>query len=105
MNKFKLYLDTSDRKKITVRLFKNSKILSEKVNVRLFSSQILLEMIEKICLECNLNPHDITEIEIALGPGSYTGLKVGAAVANAFGWLLNIPVNGEKGKILEPVFG
>ena len=39
---------------------------------------------------------DITEIILAMGPGSFTGLRVGATVANALGYLLDIPVDGKK---------
>jgi tRNA threonylcarbamoyladenosine biosynthesis protein TsaB len=39
---------------------------------------------------------DIKEIKLDTGPGSFTGLRVGAAVANALGYSLGIPVNGKK---------
>ena len=48
---------------------------------------------------------DLSEIEINLGPGSFTGLKVGVAVANALGWALKIPINGKKvGELVEPKY-
>lgn len=101
---YKLYFDTSDKSKIMVRLFKNSQLLSEKVESRTYSSQALLQAIEKICLKNKISPRDISEVEINKGPGSYTGLKVGASVANTLSWYLKIPLNGKKNKILEPTF-
>ena len=50
---------------------------------------------------------DITEIEVNLGPGSFTGLRVGGSVANALGWLLGIPVNGKdlcKGEFVDILY-
>lgn len=101
---YKLYFDTSDKSKIIVKLYKNSKLLSEKVEMRTYSSQVLLQAIEYICLKNNIVPNNISEIEINKGPGSYTGLKVGASVANMLSWYLKIPVNGKKNKILKPKF-
>ena len=49
----------------------------------------------------------ITEIEVNPGPGSFTGLRVGAAIANALGYALKIPVNGKRPwemQIVEPVY-
>ena len=39
---------------------------------------------------------DLKEVEVEIGPGSFTGLRVGVSVANALGYSLNIPVNGKK---------
>ena len=38
-------------------------------------------------------------MELNIGPGSYTGLRVGAAVANALGFALQIPVNGKDSAV------
>ena len=59
-------------------------------------SQTTLPMIEEILAEHKLNISDITAITVAMGPGSFTGLRVGATIANALGYLLDIPVNGKK---------
>lgn len=63
---------------------------------KILKSQMVLPMIEQILSEHKLKLTDITAITVATGPGSFTGLRVGATVANALGYLLNIPVNGKK---------
>ena len=64
-----------------------------------YGSQILLPLIVKL-----LKPRgfDILDgIKVKEGPGSFTGLRVGASVAQASGFALNIPVNGGIGKAVE----
>lgn len=92
----KLYIDTSDSTITTVGLEKNRKkyLLKEKTGD--LKSQNLLPLIDKILKKYKLKPEDLTEIKVNTGPGSFTGLRVGVAVANALGWSLGIPVNGKK---------
>lgn len=39
---------------------------------------------------------DVAEVEVNSGPGSFTGTRVGVAIANALAFALNVPVNGKK---------
>lgn len=91
-----LWINTSDRKKIEVALKKNGEVVAEKFAENDFGSQVLLNLITKILKENNLEFPNLSGIEVEKGPGSYTGLKVGASVANALGFALNIPVNEKK---------
>ena len=88
----KLYIDTSDREKIVVQFDekKFERVAKEK------SSQMLLPFIDELLKENNKQMTDISEIIVATGPGSFTGLRVGVAVANSLGFVLNVPVNGKK---------
>lgn len=103
MKKNILYLDTSDNKKTLVRLETEGKKIELVRETESWVSQDLLPMINEILSEQNLSPADLKEIKINTGPGSFTGLRVGAAVANILGWYLDIPVNGRKGRIF-PVY-
>lgn len=91
-----LWINTADRKKIEVALKKDGEIVSTKSAENDFGSQVLLNLITEILKKNNLDFKDLKSIEIEKGPGSYTGLKVGASVANALGFSLNIPVNNKK---------
>ncbi len=91
-----LHINTADRKKIEVSLKKDSKVIDLKSAENDFGSQVLLNLIVQILKDNGLESSELTSVEVEKGPGSYTGLKVGASVANALGFSLNIPVNGKK---------
>jgi tRNA A37 threonylcarbamoyladenosine modification protein TsaB len=42
-----------------------------------------------------LTPSDITSITVDPGPGSFTGTRVAVSIANALGFALSVPVNGQ----------
>lgn len=100
-----LVLDTADNKKITVGLIVDGK---EDIQTRKIDSnrtQIILPMIDEILKKHSLKQEDISEIKINVGPGSFTGLRIGLAIANAMSFALKIPVNGKKvGEIILPVY-
>jgi len=58
--------------------------------------------------ENNKTWRDISEITFMSGPGSFTGLRIGAAVVNALAHELKIPLydhKGEKVEIIIPDYG
>jgi tRNA threonylcarbamoyladenosine biosynthesis protein TsaB len=87
----KLFIDTTDREKIIIGL-DNQKLETTKVG----KSQALLPFIVDELTKNGRKINDISEIEVATGPGSFTGLRVGISVANTLGWALNVPVNSKK---------
>jgi tRNA threonylcarbamoyladenosine biosynthesis protein TsaB len=95
-----LSIDTSDRKKITLKLDgKKYKDVSKSG-----SSQKLLVFIDEVLKKENLKLSGLKEIKVNTGPGSFTGLRVGVSVAQTLGWSLGIKVNGNdlsKGEIIN----
>jgi tRNA threonylcarbamoyl adenosine modification protein YeaZ len=45
-------------------------------------------------VQAAIKSHEITEVLVGMGPGPYTGLRVGITFAQTFAWALNIPVRG-----------
>lgn len=62
------------------------------VNNRLTHSETLLPMIKSMLDIAGLDKHTIDAIAVSAGPGSFTGLRIGAATAKGLALALNIPV-------------
>ncbi|MBI2621304.1 MAG: tRNA (adenosine(37)-N6)-threonylcarbamoyltransferase complex dimerization subunit type 1 TsaB [Candidatus Levybacteria bacterium] len=97
----KLVIDTTDAKKTTIKLV-SDKLLDKITEENTKKSQITLILIDKILKKNKINPADLDEIEVNTGPGSFTGTRVGVAIANALGFGLDIKVNGKKSKQALP---
>ncbi len=93
----KLYLDTS------------TPVCILKLDDKEYRAELGRDMAEKIFtfIEEKLSEnhktwHDITEITYMSGPGSFTGLRIGAAVVNTLADQLNIPLYDHHGN-LRPI--
>lgn len=68
----------------------------------------LLKFIKDKLNENDKDFKDLEEITFMSGPGSFTGLRIGAAVVNTLAHELNIPLKNHKGetvKIILPDYG
>ena len=50
--------------------------------------------IHQVLTEAGARPSDVTAIAVGVGPGPFTGLRVGLVTARTMGWALEIPVYG-----------
>lgn len=98
-----LYFNTASNEEITVGLEISGKKTEMRKHTKVWTSQLLIPLIAEILKKNGFQLKDISKIIVNTGPGSYTGLRIGIAVANVFGWYLGIPVNG-KAIITEPVY-
>ncbi len=99
----KLYLDTSTPKTIL-------KLDSQKYQ-HIFANDLaekLLGFIKEKLEDNHKTWQDITEITFMSGPGSFTGLRIGASIVNTLAHELNIPLkdhHGKTHKIIVPEYG
>lgn len=89
-----LEIDTGKREETKVRLTVDGKVFEKHATMSHGSSQQVLPLIESLLDEAHITMSDITDIIVHTGPGSYTGLRVGVAIASMLGNLLHVPVNG-----------
>ncbi|MFA5270150.1 MAG: tRNA (adenosine(37)-N6)-threonylcarbamoyltransferase complex dimerization subunit type 1 TsaB [Patescibacteria group bacterium] len=59
-------------------------------------SKELLPRIDRLLRSTKIKPEQLTQVAVNLGPGSFTGLRIGISIANAFGYALKIPVAGKS---------
>ncbi len=90
-----LKIDSSDNKKIIVGLVLADRAYYLSSKTQTLKAQAVLPLVDKLLKKYNLNIKNIDKIEVNTGPGSYTGLKVGAAIANALAFSLLKPVNSK----------
>ena len=77
----------------TVAIVSEEGLLAEyTVNYKKTHSQTLLPMLDEISKMVDLDLEEVDGIAIASGPGSFTGLRIGAATAKGIGLALNIPI-------------
>jgi len=58
------------------------------------SSDGLFVAIDQLFAEAKINPSDLKGVIVSKGPGSFTSVRVGVAVANQFAHQLKIPIVG-----------
>lgn len=52
-------------------------------------SNVIMAKVEECFNNANLCPNDIDKILVAVGPGSYTGIRIGVTIAKTMAWTLN----------------
>lgn len=94
-----LYLNTND-KIAKIQLYDDGVIFVDEIS---FNSSFILseELLQKIEALFNKNGHtkkELSLIAVNIGPGSYTGIRIGITTANCLAFSLGIPIIGVPDK-------
>ncbi|GGX74128.1 tRNA (adenosine(37)-N6)-threonylcarbamoyltransferase complex dimerization subunit type 1 TsaB [Streptomyces fructofermentans] len=89
-----LALDTATPA-VTVALHDGTSVIaaSSQVDARRHG-ELLLPAVDRVLAEASLRLDAVTGIVVGVGPGPYTGLRVGLMTADTFGLALGVPVHG-----------
>lgn len=105
MKKVVLYIDTSSNQEVIVALTIDEVKDEIKQPLDKNKAQVVLPIIDRLLEKHQLQPSDITGINVNNGPGSFTGLRVGVSIANAMAFALGISVNDHPvGIFVEPEY-
>ncbi|MFH8789765.1 tRNA (adenosine(37)-N6)-threonylcarbamoyltransferase complex dimerization subunit type 1 TsaB [Streptomyces roseoverticillatus] len=89
-----LALDTATPA-VTVALHDGDKVVAEarQIDARRHG-ELLLPSVDRVLREAGHKLDAVTDIVVGVGPGPYTGLRVGIVTAATFGAALGVPVRG-----------
>ncbi|MEV5202784.1 tRNA (adenosine(37)-N6)-threonylcarbamoyltransferase complex dimerization subunit type 1 TsaB [Streptomyces sp. NPDC053720] len=89
-----LALDTATPA-VTVALHDGTSVVAEsgQVDARRHG-ELLLPAVDRVLAEAGVKLDAVTDVVVGVGPGPYTGLRVGLVTAATFGSALSVPVHG-----------
>lgn len=89
-----LALDTSANF-VSIALLDESRVLAiAEEEMERGQAEALMPMIQNVMQQAHKTMQDVQGIAVTVGPGSFTGVRIGLATARAFGLALHIPVYG-----------
>jgi len=88
-----LYLNTID-KIAKIRLYDGKFKLIDELSFdgSFILSEELVQKIDFLLKNNNFSKKDLTQIAVNIGPGSYTGVRIGVTTANSIAFALNLPI-------------
>ncbi|EFS16994.1 MULTISPECIES: tRNA (adenosine(37)-N6)-threonylcarbamoyltransferase complex dimerization subunit type 1 TsaB [Staphylococcus] len=111
-----LLIDTSNQP-LSVALMQDEKVLIEQTtNIKQNHSVQLMPETQKLFEQSQVDKQEITDIVVAEGPGSYTGLRIGVTVAKTLAYALQTRLYGvsslkalaatikDEHRLLVPIF-
>ncbi|MFF8913411.1 tRNA (adenosine(37)-N6)-threonylcarbamoyltransferase complex dimerization subunit type 1 TsaB [Streptomyces sp. NPDC015032] len=80
---------------VTVALHDGTSVVAEsgQVDARRHG-ELLLPAVDRVLAEAGVRLDAVTDVVVGVGPGPYTGLRVGLVTAATFGSALSVPVHG-----------
>jgi len=76
-----------------VALVENGRIVGQTMlDIALTHSERLMAMVDRLLLDCRWTTKELDGLALSIGPGSFTGLRVGAATVQGLSLALGLPV-------------
>ena len=102
----KLLIDSTDANGPEVIIFENEVEATHLQGVAgMRQAQQVLPLIDQALQNTGFSLQDVTEVKVNCGPGSFTGTRVGVALANALALALNVPINDQPaGSFVAPIY-
>ncbi len=88
-----LYIDTHYTN-LVLALLNDGKLIDQRLIESNKHSENTIPLLNKLLNDNNLTIDNIKEIIVIIGPGSFTGVRIGVVIAKTIGYAKNIPVKG-----------
>lgn len=83
-----LAIDTSNQV-MSIALMEDNNMIGElTTNIKRNHSERLMPAIDELMEEVTWQPEELDRVAVAEGPGSYTGLRIGATIAKTLAWTM-----------------
>lgn len=98
-----LYIDTHSEQIELVLFQKDNFYRKESDNHAKQHSSVIMPLLQELLEECSLSVHDLTDIIVINGPGSFTGVRLGVTIAKTLAYTLNIPIRVMSSVLIKAV--
>lgn len=89
---YSLLIDTHD-KDIVEALYKDGSLLASSIKTsERHHSDYTMSLLDNLLKDSKITVHDLNEIIVVNGPGSFTGVRLGVTIAKSLAYTLNIPI-------------
>lgn len=90
-----LFINTVSSNQISIGLFNKNGLIDEVVYQSINNrSREALNLLDKLLKKNEVELKSLKGIAVVIGPGSFTGIRLGLAVANTLAFFLKIPIIG-----------
>lgn len=99
-----LFIDSSQIDEVVIELRSGKAVFREQKRAKnIKGSQVILQTIDSLLKKAKLSLLSINKVNVHAGPGSFTGLRVGASIANALTFCLGTSQNDkQRGEFVYP---
>lgn len=88
-----LAIDTSAGISVAV-LSEDGHCVEKAVDAHNLHGELAVQLVQDVLASAKLSISQVTDVVVGVGPGPFTGLRVGIACATVFGFARNVPVHG-----------
>ena len=88
---YSLFIDTHDVD-LLIALYKDNEVLDKELNNTKNHASMCMPIINDILNRNNITVHNLNEVIVVIGPGSFTGVRIGATIGKMLAYTLNIQI-------------
>ena len=86
-----LALETTD-KVASIAIYQSGKCFEKKIESSLRHEETVMPAVDELFQETGMTPDDLAAVAVDVGPGSFTGVRIGVCHGNAIASALGLPV-------------